>query len=169
MRCSVAAAVLLVVGCAGTSNGPGAPVEEMTPLGPKKTAGEGEARPAGAVEFESCKAHLDAIADCFFEVVTQIQEEPKQGEPMAAFLGKATWQIAAGHVHDACSPLGLTENSTELLLKDGSEVSVEKRDTSWDEMAGGVTVLHITYRFSSPTCPDSAEANIELHMGGPVE
>jgi len=144
---------VLIAGCAGVSNGAGAKAEETPP----------------SASFASCKAHLDAIADCFFKVVTQIQEEPKDGEPMAAFLGKATWQIAAGRVHAACSPLGLTEKSTRILLEDGSEVTVEKHDTSRDEMFDGETIWYITYRFSSPTCPGSAEANIELHMGGPVE
>jgi hypothetical protein len=149
----------LGAGCAGTGGAP-----ETSPEPPIEAP-----EPAGAVEFESCKAHLDAIAKCFFEVVTQIQREPAEGEPMATFLGMATRQIAAARVHDACSPLGLTAESRRLLLRDRSEVSVEKREDSHDNMVGGVSVWHITYRFSSPTCPEYAEASIDLHMGGPVE
>jgi hypothetical protein len=159
----------LVVGCAGTSNGPDAPAERMTPLGPVKPVGAGKASPTGEVEFANCEEHLDAIAKCFFEVVTQIGREPAPGETMAAFLGRATMQIAAGHVHAACAPLGLNETSTQLVLGDGSKVSVEKREDSHDDMVGGVSVWHFTYSFTSPTCPHVAEANIELQMGGSVE
>ena len=160
---------VLVSSCAGTSNGPDAPAEKMSPLGPVKPTEGGKSRPAGKVEFASCKDHLDAIANCFFEVVTQIGREPEQGEPIARFLGEATWQIAASHVHEACSPLGLNAESRRILLRDRSEVSVVKREDSHDDLAGGVSVWHITYTFSSPTCPHTAEANLQLHMGGPID
>jgi hypothetical protein len=158
---------LVASGCAGTTNGPGAP--STAPLPAEPTAEATEPAPAGAVEFASCEEHLDAIAGCFFEVVTQIQREPREGEPVARFLGEATWQIAAGHVHAACSPLGLDAKSTRLALGDGSEVLVAKSEESIDEMFGGATVWHIVYRFASATCSHTAEARIDLWAGGPVE
>ena len=154
-------------GCASSGAGPDAPVEKPKQLEPVRPTGEEKAEQAAKVEFASCKDHLETIGDCFFKVVTQIGREPREGEPMARFLGEATRQIAAADVHEACVSLGLTEKSTHLILGDGSEVTVENSTKSRDEMADGTTVWHIIYHFSSPTCPDSAKANIELWMGGP--
>jgi hypothetical protein len=162
-------ALLVACGCAGTSNGPESPAETLTPLGSVKPAKKASAEPAAKVEFASCKAHLDAIADCFFKVVTQIQREPKEGEPMAAFLGKATWQIAASPVHEACSPLGLDDKSKRILLADGSEVRVQTKELSHDQLTGGAAAWLIEYRFSSPTCAESGKATIELRVGEPAD
>jgi hypothetical protein len=163
----IAAVAVLVIGCASSTTETGKPVEKLTPLGPVKPALE--PAPAAKVEFASCAEHLDAMAHCFFEVVTQIQREPRENEPVARFLGEATWQIAAARVHDACAPLGLNAKSTKLLLGDGSEVLVAKSEESIDEMFGGATVWHIVYRFASNRCDHTAEARIELWAGGPSE
>jgi hypothetical protein len=156
--------VAALCGCASSSAESGKPVEQPSALEPVAPAAA--PAPADEVEFASCKEHLDAIANCFFRVVTQIQREPHEGEPIARFLGEATWQIAASDVHEACTPLGLHAKSTRLLLGDGSEVLVAKSEESRDEMAGGATVWHIAYRFSSSSCEHAAVANIELWAGG---
>jgi hypothetical protein len=161
------ATAFVALGCASSSAETGKPVDKPTPPGPVEPAAK--PAPAGKVEFASCGEHLEAIAKCFFEVVTQIQREPREGEPIARFLGEATWQIAAGHVHAACTPLGLDARSTRLLLGDGSEVLVAKSEESRDEMFGGATVWHFVYRFASPTCEHTAEIGIDLWAGGPVE
>lgn len=105
----------------------------------------------------SCQAELDAIASCFYHSVSIAQKEPGK-TPLGAFL-----------VRDGeCSALELAEACERLQLSDGAEVAFEKRTGSHDNL-GTTEITHIVYTFSADTCPETAESEIQLHIGTPPE
>jgi hypothetical protein len=105
--------------------------------------------------MDSCQAELEAIASCFHHSVSISQKEPGE-TPLGAFL------VRGGE----CSALQLEEGCESLALSRGGEVAFEKRTGSHDNL-GTSEITHIVYTFSADSCPESAEIEIQLHIGTP--
>ena len=143
---NVAASLAICAGCASTAPSRAEPGAAPTPSGSATSTTTTNDPPAPHTRGPRCPA-LRELADCLHAAVSELQDEPREGE-LPSFVARARDRgVVACETADA-------------------DVRWSRREGSWDHHDDTTTVVHIIYRFDATGCA-SEEVGIELQMGGP--
>lgn len=150
-------------------NGTIAPIPRENPGVPCVRLGSPEPGLCARVEPPlGVQAELDVVASCFHTAVVVLETEPEARETLAAFLVRArgALETCAREVPPGLSRLAADPENAALRLLNGAEVSFAAEPPSHDDLSGGVTEIHTTYRFSATGVPETSRTTVTLSIGG---
>jgi hypothetical protein len=111
------------------------------------------------VEPPGDAARLLAAVDCFPRAVAALQDEPREGESLEAFMARGLERLRAdGPLPGSCGLLR-PDGPAVPICAHGNPVRVERTETSRDTFEGGREDVRLRYRFD---CGGDVSATTEL-------
>ena len=139
-----------------------------TPAGEEAAGGK---RASGPAASDAIREELEAIAACFQQGVSALQDEPGERESLAAFLARAERKLKASgnDVPKRFSRLRRDKLGEKLLLSSGDEVLFEISEEAHNLYVGFYCESQSRYRFYCEGRPEFSETIITMGFGKPPE